>query len=121
MTSARTSMISVPGAHRLFLLALVSGCAARGERPLPLDAAGGATVQAAVHHEVTLTLLPAEERVLVEDAVTLSPELRARLGASVVFSLHAGLSPERAGAGAPLVPARAAAKGRLARRSSRSP
>ena len=29
--------------------------------------------------------------------VTLSPELRARLGDTVVFSLHAGLSPERVG------------------------
>jgi len=94
-------------AHHLVLLAVVSGCAARGERPLP-DAGAGLS-QAAVHHEVQLTLLPDRERVLVEDTVTLSPELRARLGDTIVFSLHAGLAPVRVGAGAPLVPARAAA------------
>ena len=88
----------------LFLVAVATSCAASRERA---PAAPAATDPAAspgpeVHHEAQVTLVPAREAVLVEDEVTLSPALRARAGDRVVFTLHAGLSPERIG-GAPLV------------------
>jgi hypothetical protein len=79
--------------------------------PAAQDAAGAGSSSAApaqrapVHHDAQVTLVPERGLVLVEDEVTLSPALRARLGDRVVFALHAGLSPERAGAGAPLAAA----------------
>jgi aminopeptidase N len=90
------------------VLALAGGCAGR-ERPASAPATAGAgaltaTSPAAVRHDLHVTLFPARRAVLVEDEVTLSPELRARLGDRVVFTLHAGLSPENAGSGPPLAP-----------------
>jgi hypothetical protein len=57
---------------------------------------------AGVHHDVEVTLFPGDRRITVLDTVRLSPDLRERLGGRAVFSLHAGLSPERLGPGAPL-------------------
>jgi hypothetical protein len=94
MTSVRSALPAV-------LVALASACAAPSRtstRPAP------ARSTAAVHHEVRVTLDPGGQRVAVEDEVTLSPDLRARLGDEVAISLHAGLSPERMGGGAPLTP-----------------
>lgn len=89
-------------------LALAGACAGR-ERPAPAPTAAGpdamrSTSTAAVQHDLRVTLLPARRAVLVEDQVTLSPELRAGLGDRVVFTLHAGLSPKRIGSGPPLAP-----------------
>ena len=66
--------------------------------------AAPAAQRAPVQHDAQVTLVPERGLVRVEDEVTLSPALRARLGDHVVFSLHAGLSPERASPGAPLAP-----------------
>jgi hypothetical protein len=91
----------------LLLAVLASACTARSARA-PSHAASSAAAgapTAALHHEVRVTLDPAGQRVSVEDAVTLSPALRARLGDAVTFSLHAGLAPERVGSAAPLAPA----------------
>jgi hypothetical protein len=75
--------------------------------PIPGTGAGAApaAMRAPVQHDAQVTLVPERGLVLVEDEVTLSPALRARLGDRVVFSLHAGLAPERASPGAPLEPA----------------
>jgi aminopeptidase N len=93
----------------VLVVALACACAGPRDRvPAkagPVPAAEPARAAAAVHHDLQVTLVPGRELLLVEDAVTLSPEVRARLGDTVVFSLHAGLSPERVGPGAPLVPA----------------
>ncbi|BDG01520.1 M1 family metallopeptidase [Anaeromyxobacter oryzae] len=88
------------------VLALAGACAGRERPPTAPPAAASpspsATSTAAVQHDLRVTLLPEKRAVLVEDQVTLSPELRARLGDRIVFTLHAGLSPERAGSAAPL-------------------
>ncbi len=89
-------------------LAFAFGCAApRARRPSGVAPAPVVVRPAspALEHDLHVTLVPERELLLVEDEVTLSPELRARLGDTVVFSLHAGLSPERVGPGAPLAPA----------------
>jgi aminopeptidase N len=88
------------------VLALTAGCAVR-EHPASAPRAAAPDVArapstAAVRHDLHVTVLPERRAVLVEDQVTLSPELRARLGDRIVFTLHAGLSPERAGSGPPL-------------------
>jgi hypothetical protein len=93
-------MASTRTASALVLLALAAACAGGGRGPKPPPA----PPPAAVHHEVQATLVPDRELLLVEDEVTLSPALRARLGDRFVFSLHAGLSPERVGSGPPLAP-----------------
>jgi aminopeptidase N len=97
-------------ARAVAALALAAACAAReGPAPLPTAAAPAApptTSVAAVRHALQVTLVPSRHAVLVEDQVTLSPELRSRLGDHVVFTLHAGLAPERADAGPPLAPSR---------------
>lgn len=88
---------------RIALLALLAGCAAAGGARLapPPEAASQA---AAVHHELKVQLYPSEHRLEVEDTLTLSVEERARLGTRpLVFTLHAGLAPERVGPGAPVV------------------
>jgi hypothetical protein len=96
---------------RVLVLALACACAGPRERVPATAAATPAAPPAppsppavALVHDVQVTLVPDRELLLVEDTVTLSPELRGRLGDSVVFSLHAGLSPERVGPGAALVP-----------------
>jgi len=88
-------------------LACACACAGPGERAPAKARPGPAPAQAvtALQHDAQVTLVPDRELLLVEDTVTLSPELRARLGDAVVFSLHAGLSPERVGTGPPLVAA----------------
>lgn len=91
-------------------LAAALACAASCSHaaPAPGKAApppARAARQVAVQHDAQVTIVPERGLVLVEDEVTLSPALRARLGDRVVFSLHAGLSPERASPGAPLAPA----------------
>jgi aminopeptidase N len=88
------------------LLAIAASCAiptgrsttAIWSQPPETPASG----RAAVHHDVEVTLFPGDRRLTVLDTVRLSPELRARLGDTAVFSLHAGLSPQRLGPGAPL-------------------
>jgi hypothetical protein len=101
---------------RVVVLALACACAGPRERVPAKVAAAPAGPPApppapppppavALTHDVQVTLIPDRELLLVEDTVTLSPELRGRLGDSVVFSLHAGLSPERVGPGAALVAA----------------
>jgi aminopeptidase N len=91
---------------RALAAALACACAGPPARaPAPPAARRGAPPAAALHHDVQVSLVPDRGLVLVEDTVTLSPELRARLGDAVVFSLHAGLGPERAGSGPPLAPA----------------
>ena len=95
------------GTVRVIVVALACACAGRRER-VPATAGPAAAKEpaapvAALTHDVHATLVPDRELLFVEDTLTLSPELRARLGDSVVFSLHAGLSPERVGPGAPLV------------------
>ncbi|WP_242395441.1 M1 family metallopeptidase [Anaeromyxobacter oryzisoli] len=100
----------MPDLHRGIAAALALSCAcAHVARPTPPAAAtpapGAAAALSPVHHDVQVTLVPERGLVLVEDAVTLSPALRARLSDRVVFSLHAGLSPERVGPGEPLGPA----------------
>ena len=84
-------------------LALALACAGPRERA-PATGTGTSSRPPApgVFHDVQVTLLPDRGIALVEDEVTLSPEVRARLGETVVFSLHAGLSPERTSPGAPL-------------------
>jgi hypothetical protein len=77
------------------------GNPAGGAAAAPAPAAAVAQ-RAPVQHDAQVTLVPERGLVLVEDEVTLSPALRARLGDRVVFSLHAGLAPERASPGAPL-------------------
>src|SRR5690348_6233974 len=104
MTATRAARAPVP----LLLLALASGCAGRSASPAPAAptaaaAAGPAPSTAPVQHDLQVTVVPPRRAVLVEDEVTLSPEVRARLGDRIVFTLHAGLSPERAG-GPPLEP-----------------
>lgn len=102
-------MTAIPPAGVLILLpaiALAGACSGR-ERAVPAAAgvapgAQPATSTAAVQHDLHVVVLPARRAVLVEDQVTLSPELRERLGDRVVFTLHAGLSPERTGSGPPL-------------------
>ena len=91
----------------LVLVTLACACAGPGERAPAKASPGPAPAQAvtALRHDAQVTLVPDRELLLVEDTVTLSPELRARLGDAVVFSLHAGLSPERVGSGPPLVAA----------------
>ena len=87
--------------------ALASACSHRGAAPGESAAAPAGAPRspaAGVHHDARVTLVPERGLVLVEDRVTLSAALRARLGDRVVFSLHAGLSPERVGPGAPLAP-----------------
>jgi hypothetical protein len=97
-----------PSSRSLHLLAaaLALACAAPRERPPakpePAAPPEPARPVAALRHDVQATLVPERALLLVEDTVTLSPELRARLGDIVLFSLHAGLSPERVGPGAPL-------------------
>jgi hypothetical protein len=95
VTSARASILLLAGA---------CACAGRSAPAPPRapEAASPAAAAAALHHEVQATLVPDRELVLVEDEITLSPALRARLGDTAVFSLHAGLSPERVGSGPPL-------------------
>jgi aminopeptidase N len=83
-------------------LALPVALSCAGAGPAPAAPPSPAGARPLVHHDAQVTLVPARRAVLVEDEVTLSPELRARLGDQVVFTLHAGLSPERAGPGAPL-------------------
>ncbi len=93
---------------RALLVALACACAGRERSAAAAPAAPDgprATPAAAVQHDLQVTLVPARRAVLVEDEVTLSPELRARLGDRVLFTLHAGLSPERTGSGPPLVAA----------------
>lgn len=94
---------------RVLVLALACACAGprerAPERAAPGPAAAPPRALAALEHDMQVTLVPDRELLLVEDAVTLSPELRARLGDTVVFSVHAGLSPERVGPGPPLVAA----------------
>src|SRR5512133_1022203 len=108
----RRSHMTRPDASRAvalvpaLVLALACACAGR-ERPASgtsavAPGAPRAPPTAAVHHELHVTVVPARHAVLVEDEVTLSPELRASLGDRVVFTLHAGLSPERTGSGPPL-------------------
>jgi len=80
-------------------------CACAASRPSAeggAPAGAAATPTAGVFHDVQVTLVPERGLVIVEDEVTLSAEARARLGDGVVFSLHAGLSPERTSPGAPL-------------------
>jgi hypothetical protein len=96
MAKPRTLAIAVP------FLALASACAASARRPAGPDAPRG-PVEPEVHHELRVALDPVARRVAVEDAVTLAPALRARAD-EVVFSLHAGLAPERIG-GAAVEPA----------------
>src|SRR6266540_1638841 len=112
-------MASTRGVHAV-LLSLALACAGRGERLRtragPSPAAGPAIPAPALRHDVQVTLVPDRELLLVEDEVTLSPELRARLGDKVLFTLHAGLAPERVGPGpslaaAPRAPAPGAANG----------
>jgi aminopeptidase N len=88
------------------LLSVIAACAVREPSPAPAaaTAAPASAPTAAIRHALHVTLVPARHAVLVEDQVTLSPELRARLGDRVVFTLHAGLAPERADAGPPLAP-----------------
>jgi hypothetical protein len=83
---------------------LATACSGRGGAVAPGRAPATAPT-AAVHHDLRVTLVPDRSLVLVEDEVTLSPELRARLGDRAVFALHAGLSPERANGGPALAPA----------------
>src|SRR5689334_16393135 len=97
MTAPRAARAPIP----LLLLALASGCAGRSA---PVPAAGPSAADpgpapstAPIQHDLQVTVVPARRAVLVEDEVTLSPEARARLGDRVVFTLHAGLSPERSG------------------------
>ncbi len=92
----------------VLVLAVGCACAAR-ERPQARLAPAPAhpAREVALRHDLEVTLVPGRELLLVQDQVTLSPGLRARLGDEVVFSLHAGLSPERVGAGAPLAPSKA--------------
>ena len=101
-------MASTRGVHAV-LLSLALACAGRGERLRtragPSPAAGPAIPAPALRHDVQVTLVPDRELLLVEDEVTLSPELRARLGDKVLFTLHAGLAPERVGPGPPLAAA----------------
>ncbi len=102
MTSIRFARLAV-----LALACSAASCAGPRARSgtagnAPANGPGPAPAGAALHHEAQVTLVPAREVVLVEDEVTLSPELRARLGDRVTFTLHAGLSPERIGSGAPL-------------------
>jgi hypothetical protein len=92
MGSSRTALALV--------CTVACACAGRGERA-PAQV-GPVPAAAALRHDVQATLVPERELLLVEDEVTLSPALRARLGDTVVFSLHAGLSPERVGPGPPL-------------------
>ncbi|HEX9050336.1 MAG TPA: M1 family aminopeptidase [Anaeromyxobacter sp.] len=96
-----------PRVPRLLVPVLALGLACTGRpRAAPLRAgtpdASRAPSTAAVQHDLHVTLVPERRTLLVEDAVTLSPRLRARLGDRVVFTLHAGLSPERTGSGPPL-------------------
>jgi hypothetical protein len=87
-------------------LALALACAGpREHAPGTGSPAASGPPAAGVFHDVQVTLVPDRELALVEDEVTLSAEVRARLGDTVVFSLHAGLAPERTSPGAPLSPA----------------
>ena len=97
-------MTAIPPAAVLVLLPVIalSGACAGRERAIPAAPAAAST--AAVQHDLLVVLLPARRAVLVDDQVTLSPELRARLGDRFVFALHAGLSPERTDSGPALVP-----------------
>lgn len=117
---ARSGAPARPARRRRALAAacccwLVLACASSEARTAPLPGATAATqappapVRAEVHHEIEVALAPGEGRLAVTDTVTLSPELRARLGDAVAFTLHAGLAPERVGPGGPLAPAAAGA------------
>jgi hypothetical protein len=104
-------MISARALTPLLVGVAALACAGRPARdggpppaPAPERTADLPPPGAAVHHELRVALHPDGQRLEVEDAVTLSPALRARLGDAVVFSLHAGLSPARVGPGAPLAP-----------------
>ena len=98
---------------RVLVAVLVCACAAprEGAAPGPAPAPQAAPpvpsvpAGAGLQHDAQVTLVPERGLVLVEDEVTLSPALRARLGDRVTFTLHAGLAPERIGPGAPLAPA----------------
>ncbi len=91
----------------LHILALTVSCAGREHvGSAASSGAARAPSTAALRHDLLVTVLPERRAVLVEDRVTLSPALRARLGDRIVFTLHAGLSPERGGGGPPLVASR---------------
>ncbi|HET9594688.1 MAG TPA: M1 family aminopeptidase [Anaeromyxobacteraceae bacterium] len=82
--------------------AAASACTgSNAARPGAPDAPAEGAV-AALHHDVRVTLDPDARRLEAEDTVTLSPDLRRKLGDVVAFALHAGLAPERVGPGAPL-------------------
>lgn len=103
--------LNVPFAARALaifpLVALTASCAGRGQLgSARLKDEARARPPAALRHDLLVTVLPERRAVVVEDQVTLSPALRARLGDRIVFTLHAGLSPERGGPGPPLVTSR---------------
>jgi hypothetical protein len=98
-------MTQLPSSARALAVGLACACACSHSTQPPGTArapAPAAAPRADVHHDAQVILVPARSLLVVEDEVTLSPSLRARLGDRVAFSLHAGLSPERAGPGAPL-------------------
>ncbi len=85
-------------------LALATACAHQVRTPAD-DApppSSSAPTSELVHHDARVTVVPERGIVLVADEVTVPPPLRT--DGVVLFSLHAGLSPERVGPGPALVP-----------------